>query len=36
VVEAFEDLQELISIDPVHEVDPMQGWPHRPASVQLD
>jgi len=36
VVEAFEDLQELISIDPVHEVDPMQGWPHRPATVQLD
>ncbi|MDD5364662.1 MAG: PqqD family protein [Gallionellaceae bacterium] len=36
VVEAFEDLQELIAIDPVHEVDPMQGWPHRPAPVQLD
>ena len=36
VVEAFEDLQELISIDPVHEVDPKQGWPHRPATVQLD
>lgn len=36
VVEAFEDLQELIAIDPVHEVDPMQGWPHRPATVQLD
>jgi hypothetical protein len=36
VVEAFEDLQELIAIDPVHEVDPMQGWPHRPATVPLD
>jgi hypothetical protein len=36
VVEAFEDLQELIAIDPVHEVDPMQGWPHRPAPVTLD
>lgn len=36
VVEAFEDLQELIAIDPVHEVDPMQGWPHRPAPVKLD
>lgn len=35
-VEAFDDLQELIAIDPVHEVDPMQGWPHRPAPVQLD
>jgi Coenzyme PQQ synthesis protein D (PqqD) len=36
MVEAFEDLQELISIDPVHEVDPNQGWPHRPASTRLD
>jgi hypothetical protein len=36
VVEAFEDLQELIAIDPVHEVDPMQGWPHRPPKVELD
>lgn len=36
VVEAFEDLQELIAIDPVHEVDPMQGWPHRPAALRLD
>jgi hypothetical protein len=36
VVEVFEDLQELIAIDPVHEVDPMQGWPHRPQSVQID
>jgi len=36
VVEAFEDLQELIAIDPVHEVDPMQGWPHRPATVRID
>lgn len=36
VVEAFDDLQELIAIDPVHEVDPMQGWPHRPSPVKLD
>ena len=36
LVEAFEDLQELIAIDPVHEVDPLQGWPRRPAAVQLD
>lgn len=36
VVEIFEDLQELIAIDPVHEVDPLQGWPRRPAAVQLD
>ena len=36
VVECFEDLQELIAIDPVHEVDPMQGWPHWPPSITLD
>lgn len=36
VVEAFEDLQELIAIDPVHEVDPMQGWPHRPPAINID
>ena len=36
VIEAFDDLQELIAIDPVHEVDPMQGWPHRPPKVELD
>lgn len=36
VVEVFNDLQELIAIDPVHEVDPMQGWPHRPPQVTLD
>jgi len=36
VIECFEDLQELIAIDPVHEVDPMQGWPHRPPSITLD
>jgi hypothetical protein len=36
LVEAFDDLQELIAIDPVHEVDPMQGWPHRPPKVELD
>lgn len=29
-VEVYHDLQELIAIDPVHEVDPMQGWPQRP------
>lgn len=36
MVEAFQDLQELIAIDPVHEVDPMQGWPHRPSPAHLD
>lgn len=30
VVQAFHDLQELIVVDPVHEVDAMDGWPNRP------
>ena len=30
IVQSFHDLQELIVVDPVHEVDPMDGWPSRP------
>ncbi|MEQ1769121.1 MAG: hypothetical protein ABL879_04720 [Devosia sp.] len=29
-VEVFEDLTELLVADPVHDVDAMAGWPHRP------
>ncbi len=29
----FNDLQELFLIDPVHEVDPQAGWPHRPEDI---
>jgi hypothetical protein len=25
----FEDMKDLILLDPVHEVDEQQGWPHR-------
>ncbi|SMB22407.1 conserved protein of unknown function [Sterolibacterium denitrificans] len=28
------DLQELIELDPIHEVDPTQGWPMKSASDQ--
>lgn len=35
VLETFRDLQELITIDPVHEVDDDGGWPHRPARLGL-
>src|ERR1700728_3297901 len=28
IVETFHDLQELIVINPVHEVDQIDGWPH--------
>jgi len=30
VVEVFNDLADLIAIDPVHEVDASAGWPMRP------
>lgn len=30
VLEVFTDMQDLILLDPVHEVD-SRGWPHRPA-----
>ncbi len=36
VVQAFHDLQELIAIDPVHEVHNFDGWPHRPPPFALD
>lgn len=30
VLEIFDDLSELISVDPVHEVDNERGWPVQP------
>ena len=33
VVETFADLQDLIVLDPVHEVDATAGWPNRPTDV---
>ena len=35
-VQTFHDLQELIVIDPVHEVADFDGWPHRPPAFALD
>jgi len=29
VFEKFDDMQDLILLDPVHEVDEESGWPHR-------
>jgi len=31
-VEKFEDMQDLILLDPVHEVDAREGWPHVPGA----
>jgi hypothetical protein len=28
-LERFTDLEDILGLDPVHEVDPSQGWPHR-------
>lgn len=36
ILETFHDLQELIVIDPVHEVDEVDGWPHRPPPFSLE
>jgi hypothetical protein len=32
-LEAFTDLAELIMMDPVHEVDVLEGWPRRPGEA---
>ena len=32
VMEKFEDMQDLILLDPVHEVDAREGWPHVPGA----
>lgn len=29
VLERFQDMQELLVLDPIHEVDPQSGWPHQ-------
>ncbi|WP_321340350.1 PqqD family protein [Breoghania sp.] len=35
VVEAFDDLADLIRADPVHEVDEAAGWPHQKEAVSF-
>jgi hypothetical protein len=32
VIEVFDDLAELITIDPLHDVDGERGWPVKPAT----
>jgi hypothetical protein len=27
-LEKFEDLQDMLALDPIHDVDPAAGWPH--------
>lgn len=29
-INVYTDMQELLGLDPIHEVDPSQGWPHQP------
>jgi hypothetical protein len=36
VVDTFHDLKELILVDPVHEIDEIDGWPHRPSPLSLE
>ena len=33
-LEVFDDLAELITMDPVHEIDALTGWPHLPQAEQ--
>lgn len=35
-LERFDDMQDLILLDPVHEVDEQQGWPHRREDVVVN
>lgn len=30
VIERYDEISDIISMDPIHEVDPAKGWPHRP------
>ena len=29
-LERYDQIADIISMDPIHEVDPAKGWPHRP------
>ena len=28
-MERYDQIADIISMDPIHEVDPAEGWPHR-------
>lgn len=32
-IDMFDDLADLIVADPIHDVEPQAGWPHRPAEA---
>jgi hypothetical protein len=34
VLESYTDMQELLLIDPIHEVDVLTGWPHKPGEAE--
>ena len=29
-IERYDEIADIISMDPIHDVDPAKGWPHRP------
>lgn len=35
-IDVFDDLQDLILTDPIHDVDQEAGWPHRPTEPNSD
>lgn len=32
-LQVFNDLEDLLLLDPIHDVDPGTGWPHQPSSA---
>ena len=30
IIERFNEISDIINMDPIHDVDPAKGWPHRP------
>jgi hypothetical protein len=32
-IETFHDLSDLMQLDPIHEVDTSEGWPHQPSDT---
>ena len=33
VIERYDEISDILSMDPIHEVDPAKGWPHRPEAT---
>jgi hypothetical protein len=36
MVEKFEDIADIIAMDPIHDIDPGKGWPYRPPDAEVN